>query len=90
MSANPTLLVPLGNLPSRANSNAPFLLSQIWYDRCSTSSPSWHMKNKSARQSPSRSMKALKCGLGNRQENEPVGDDETLSGASDLQRGASQ
>ena len=74
MSANPTVLVPFGRAALRARTNLPESLSlrQIWYDpRSSLSfSPVPHVRNKSAKQSPSRSMYELECGDGNGQSNE--------------------
>ena len=73
MSANPTVLVPLGSAALRERTNCPESLSlrQIWYDASSFEpfSPVPHVRNRSARQSPSKSMYALEWGDGNGQSN---------------------
>lgn len=68
MSANPTLLVPLGRSPWRASLKPSSLsLSQIWYERSVGDRPFWQVRKMSARQSPSKSIKAFEWGVGNLQ-----------------------
>jgi hypothetical protein len=71
MSAKLTVFEPFGSAALRARTNLPESLSlrQIWYDARSllSFSPVPHVRNRSAKQSPSRSMYALECGEGNGQ-----------------------